>query len=652
MVKMVYLRLAWQTMRKNYRVYLPFLLGSIVMVMMLYTIAALAQTTATAEFAASGTMSLILNLGMIIMVLFSVFFYFYLNGFLNKNRQQEYGLFSVLGMEKHHLVRILLYQMIMLCGISIVCGLAAGVIMDKLMYLLISYLSGLDVPLGISFLPGSAWIAAGCTAAEYAAIFLWSCVGIGKSSPMEMLQQDEAGQKEPKNRWIFAILGLLCLAAGYSIAVQVADPVEAIGYFFVAVILVIIGTYSLFLFGSITLLKMLQKNTRYYYQTRHFLNISNMKYRMFQNAASLANICILSTMILVALSTTISLYAGIDSTIHDILPREYTVSTTVDLSDEASLSSLEKIQQQIDGVAESLYGDASMNRMYIDVNRFLDGNQIVSSQDSQPGMQPIFSKIMLQSEAGQYTDNVLDSGEVAVYTTRPELFSDTLQTRDTALKIQEVHTYDSQDPALSWNSITIDTIPLVTFVVPDTETFRTLSSQITVESDFDAGSAGFGYEEVRQAADHVPEIPIEVKSRAEMKEALIGMYSGLLFVGLFFSVLVLTIIILIMYYKQISEGYEDKKRFEILSNIGLESRDVRRLINQQALWMFFLPLLIALIHILFAYPMISKMVSALISSNNHLFIRVTLICAGIFALVYLIIYRLTARIYYSIVARP
>lgn len=667
MTSPLYLRLAWQTMRKNGKIYVPFLLGSTIMVMMLYAMDALNTASAGQSYFGSGEMNVILTFGFWIMSLFSVFFYAYLNGFLMQNRRQEYGLFSVLGLEKKHLIRILFYQTLMLAGASLLLGFAFGVLLYKLMFLFAARLLGGPVPLGYKIYPSAMLKAGAITLLEYLFIFLLGVWSLRSQNPIDLIRARQQAETEPKNRWLFALAGAVCLIAGYWIALSVKDPLEALFLFFGAVALVIVGTYLMFIWGSISLLKLLEKNKSYYYQTRHFINTSNMKYRMKQNAVSLANICILSTMILVAISTTVSLQAGIRSEAQAMFPRTWSVAITT--GKENIMQVISRLKKDMQGHASdgqflvyggwsALYQESQENENTAVIS--ISGEDITESNASEYMIfYPIVASLSPGIEANydlQWTDGkTMKNDGVYLLSDNPENYED----------LEEIAIGNKTYPVSGVGTgnipglVRYDYIECLEVIFPDLESLPDTLSNMQVVYFYNPvlpdGSPDPNPEEtldnILQYWDDSLYSSYEVSSKAKDQSIMQSFYSSLLFIGIFISILILTIIVLIMYYKQISEGYQDKDRYRILKNAGLEPREVKNIINQQALWMFFLPLIAALIHVLFAYPMISRMLSVLISNTKNVFLIVMAACVLIFALIYLIIYKLTARIYYSIVAR-
>ena len=320
-----YAKLAVGNMKKNGKTYIPYLLTCIITVAMSYMVISLSRNPGLAEMAGGDTLSLSLHLACWITALFALIFLFYTNSFLMKRRKKEFGIFQVLGMEKRHLSRVVWWETVYVAACSLTAGLILGIALDKVMFLLITRGIGGEIPLGF-FLSGTAvWETVVLFASIFLIVFLHGVCQIHRAGPIDMLRDSQAGEREPKTKWVMVILGLACLGAGYYIAVTTTNPLASLLMFFVAVLLVIAGTYLLFTAGSIAFLKTLRKRKSYYYKTRHFIGVSGMIYRMKQNAVGLANICILSTAVLVMVSSTTSLMLGIEDILNVRYPTDLAV---------------------------------------------------------------------------------------------------------------------------------------------------------------------------------------------------------------------------------------------------------------------------------------------------------------------------------------
>ncbi len=659
----VYWNLAIQSLKKNYRISLPFLGGSVIMTAMFYSITSLSFNPGLSEIFGGNVMIELLGMGEKIMMLFTLIFFFYLNSVWFKNRRQENGLFTILGMEKRHLIRIQIYQMAILFVTTLTIGLLLGIGLDKILFMLILKFSGMDPSFGFYISQEGLrdtvlWIGL-C----YAAILIWSIVSTLRFNPLESLHGKQIGEKPIQNRWLLAILGFLCLGSGYAIALTVKDPIAALIYFFVAVILVILGTYLLFAFGSTVIVQILQNNKKFYYQPSHFISVSTMRYRLKQNGVALANIAILSTMVLVALSTTTSLLAGIDSTLDRQYPRSFIVNLVSNLPTSENSSSLGDFSYsglntgngrlstlEIENKVLAIAQECGLNPTNGEV--ILRDGLVVSREDGSSFQTPVidlndFNRIT----QGNYT---LAPGEMISLT--PAIPAGTIlqnemedQSNIDSILIKEVverpdildfliSYFDEQQAMLVGDLRENNPIYHNVFVLFDSESDQSSKAALNFYHALEA---------------QFPEVgAMSVRTKDSDKEEILSVYSGILFIGIYLSVLFLLVVILIMYYKQLSEGLEDQKRFEIMQKIGLETKQIHRIINSQVLLMFFLPLGTALLHICVAYPMIQKILNMLTMGENRIFLLVSALCFLIFSLIYIIIYKLTARTYFKLTCQP
>lgn len=661
MKKHMYWSLALQSLKKNYRISLPFLGGSVIMTAMFYSITSLAFNSELAQTFGGNVMRELLGFGERIMMLFTLIFFFYLNSVLFKNRRQENGLFTILGMEKGHLIRIEVYQILALFLATLGVGLLLGIGLDKILFMLILKFSGMEPSFGFyisheGLQDTSLWIGL-C----YLAILIWSILSTLRSNPLEALHGKQVGEKPIKNRWLLALLGFLCLGSGYAIALSVKDPIAALIFFFLAVILVILGTYLLFAFGSTVIVQILQNNKRFYYKSSHFVSVSTMRYRLKQNGMALANIAILSTMVLVSLSTTTALLAGIDSSLDRQYPRNFIVNllSTFSLNEEIAsneesfvsglntlngLMSTQAIEEKVLAIAQE-YGLNPNNPEVI-----LRDGLVVKTEEGPSFQTPVidladFNRIV----NGNYT---LAPGEMISLT--PEIPTGTLlynqmeEETDPILIKEVVNRPEILDFLI--NSLDERQAMLVGDLKEVTST--NLHVFVLFDSDIDESSKGV-LDFYHTLEEKFPEVGVmTVRTKASDKEEILSVYSGILFIGIYLSVLFLLAVILIMYYKQLSEGLEDQKRFAIMQNIGLEAKQIHKIINDQVIVMFFLPLGVALMHLCFAYPMIQKILNMLTMGENRVFLLVSAICFLIFGLIYIIIYKLTAQTYFKLTCQP
>ena len=637
-------KLALSNLRRNRRTTIPFMLTSALCTLMLYLVISLENSAVVSESFGGAQMQMMLGFGELVIVLFTVIFLFYTNSFLMKQRKREFGLFNILGLAKKDIAMVLFVELLICWGVSLVAGIGLGMILDKGMYLLIGRLMNIDLPLefGISGVDVVQTVL--YTGAVYVLLVVYGFFMVNVSSPIELLHAQAEGEKEPKNRWLLALGGLLCLGAGYGLALWVQNPMDAFVLFFLAVILVIVGTYLLFSAGSIALLNMLQKNRRFYYQTSHFISVSGMKYRMKANAASLANICILSTMVLVALSTTICLVMGMDQSVETAYPRETTLS--IYSQDGNYLQDFDQALAQSGVQATDV-----MAYTLFDIPGTVSGDTVSNlGEYGKPDMR-LFEFIPVgQYNNAEGTDYTLEPGQVLI-NPGSDSWGSSLTIGDRTWSV--AGTVDGFPPSglginMMGNPMLVvlpdeaDIAWLQTLVPEEQRNVTNIFAFNSPDPNRDAGVLKDAFEQVTGARPFGD-------TRQNFALSLQSMYGSFLFVGIFVSILFVMASVLIMYYKQISEGFEDQKRFDIMTRVGLDNRQIRKTIHFQVLAVFFLPLAMAGIHVAFAFPMISKMLALLGMGDITLFMITCLIVFAIFAILYVIVYGLTSRTYYQLV---
>ncbi|WP_301185515.1 ABC transporter permease [Faecalibaculum rodentium] len=637
-------KLALSNLRRNKRTTIPFMLTSALCTLMLYLVISLENSAVVSESFGGAQMQMMLGFGELVIVLFTVIFLFYTNSFLMKQRKREFGLFNILGLAKKDIAMVLFVELLICWAASLVAGIGLGMILDKGMYLLIGRLMNIDLPLEIGISGAAVMQTVIYTGAIYVLLVVYGFFMVNVSSPIELLHAQAEGEKEPKNRWLLALGGLLCLGAGYGLALWVQNPMDAFVLFFLAVILVIVGTYLLFSAGSIALLNMLQKNRRFYYQTSHFISVSGMKYRMKANAASLANICILSTMVLVALSTTICLMMGMDQSVETAYPRETTLS--IYSQDGNYLQDFDQALAQSGVQATDV-----MAYTLFDIPGTVSGDTVSNlGEYGKPDMR-LFEFIPVgQYNNAEGTDYTLEPGQVLI-NPGSDSWGSSLTIGDRTWSV--AGTVDGFPPSglginMMGNPMLVvlpdeaDIAWLQTLVPEEQRNVTNIFAFNSPDPDRDAGVLKDAFEQITGARPFGD-------TRQNFALSLQSMYGSFLFVGIFVSILFVMASVLIMYYKQISEGFEDQKRFDIMTRVGLDNRQIRKTIHFQVLAVFFLPLAMAGIHVAFAFPMISKMLALLGMGDITLFMITCLIVFAIFAILYVIVYGLTSRTYYQLV---
>lgn len=666
MNKFFYVRLAAQNIRKNAGTYIPYICTCVLTIMMFYVIKSLSVNPGLRGAFGGAFLGWLLSLGVYIIGLFSLIFLFYTNSFLMKRRKKEFGLLNILGLEKKHLIRLLFLETLYVGLFSVILGILLGIVLDKAMFLLITKLLGVPVTLGF-FVSGKViGITAGVFCGIFVLIFLKSVPMLQFSNPIELLRGGNMGEREPKVKWFLALLGAGLLAAGYYMSLTVENPVAAVPVIFVAVVLVIIATYLLFTAGSIALLKLLKKNRKFYYKARHFIGISGMIYRMKQNAVGLANICILSTMVLVMISTTGSMMAGIEDTIRGRYPRDFGIYLY-----GADREQLESLQREVSLLAEEeqLAVNNDLSSYYLCVSTLQRGNVYLSDKtvlkeagtiQTLNGMTQVYIVALSDYNRQMGKAEALQADEVLVYYNREEIDNKTLVLMDTEYKIIQVLQEFPENGESMANMVSSHNI-----VVTD-EVFETLRRQMEADSDnlYSSRLCYYGFDTVadeevqkifrnklagRIAGEQGLDYTIEIRS--ENRTGIMELYGGLFFLGAFLGILFVMAMVLIIYYKQISEGHEDRERFAIMQNVGMSRGEVKAAIHSQVLTVFFLPLIAVGIHVAAAFPVLKAMLALLNMVNVRLYVLFTLGCFLVFAVLYTLIYGVTAKAYYRIVSR-
>lgn len=609
----------------------------------------------------SNTMMTMMSMCSVMIALFAIIFLFYTNSFLVKRRKKEFGVFNILGMEKSHIAKTMAWENFYVTLISIAGGLVIGIALDKAMFLLIAQVLNEEISLGF-FISDKAIIS---TVVMFCIIFLLILLNsirqIKTANPIELLTAGNAGEREPKTKWVLTILGLLSLGTGYYIALAIKNPLTALVYFFFAVILVIIGTYMLFTAGSIALLKILRKNKKYYYKTKHFTSISGMIYRMKQNAVGLANICILSTAVLVMVSSTSSLMLGMQDVIATRYPDDFIVYSN-ETSEERAYESFDAIRELQE--EQNLNVTSEREYRYLVFPAFINGDTFEVTRDANFSSLGNLNNLIFVSLSDYNrvmgTDKTLAEDEILVYSDRLQFDYPTLKIFDREYSVKE------KIDEFIGNGLIVAVAANTQFIVlpdgTDIEELYALQKEAlsdgASEIQYYYGFNSDADEETQRAfyrtlledyVGHGYEGTIE--SKVDSRSEFVGLYGGFFFIGIFLGILFIMATVLIIYYKQISEGYDDKQRYEIMQKVGMTHQEIKNSIHSQVLTVFFLPLIVAGIHIAVAFPIITKLLALLNLLNVQLFLTCTVVCYVVFAVMYLLIYLLTARTYYKIVSK-
>lgn len=673
-----YEKLAYTGIKKNKKLYTPYILTCIGMVMMTYIISFLTSSETIKSMPGGNEIQGFLGMGFGVMSVFSLIFLFYTNSFLLRRRKKEFGLYNILGMGKKNLAVVLMWESLFIAGISIVCGIFSGVVFSKLAELcLIKMLQG-TAEFGMTVKFSSIWQTALLFAGIFLLIFINSLRQIHLTNPIELLHSENAGEKPPKANWILAVAGAVILGGAYYLAVTIDEPITALTLFFVAVIMVIIATYLLFVAGSVALCKILQKNKKYYYKTNHFVSVSSMIYRMKRNGAGLASICILCTMVLVMVSSTVCLYWGTEDSLRTRYPRHINIQANVSDYSEIDSERLDQIRSVaceetaklgaepknvLDYRVAAVAGyDVADGVIDVDVNNLTELSDVwqifivpVEDYNRLMGKNVTLDEdeaIIYTTKMGQYDNSTIAIGNSDPLRIKERVTDfvdngvDAMQifpsmcifVSDFNEKIEPIKAYkdNNGDPIIQYSWFYAFDLDL------NDET------QIELEKTLSNKMLAIQKQAVSETGDE--DFYIVCEGVSAERAGFYGLYGGLFFLGVLLGIVFIFAAVLIIYYKQVSEGYEDQSRFDIMQKVGMTKKEIRKSINSQILTVFFLPLVTAGIHLAFAFPLIKKLLMLFSLTNTGLLIGVTVACYLIFALFYVIVYRLTSGAYYSIVS--
>ena len=668
----VYPKLAWEGIRKNKRLYVPYIAMGALMVMMYYLLRFLQDSPVIGVMRGAVTLSTVLPMGYAVIAIFSIIFLFYTNSFLIRQRYREFGLYNILGMNKQNVCMIMVWESIFVGGLAIVTGLAAGILLSKGAELVLFNLVHMDISFDLRISAVSVFYTITGYIIIYLMLLLNSVIKVWFAKPLDLLKSNRVGEKMPKRTWVYAAVGMVLLGAAYYLAVSIKEPLTALMYFFLAVIMVIIGTYALFMAGSVVLCRILQKNKRYYYQPNHFISVSSMMYRMKRNGAGLASICILLTMVLVMLSSTTSLYFGIEDSLVGRYP--HSVNVVVGFSDVEDLNS-ENLKKLYEAVRENspevketdCYTMGGTSGLFSDQGINLDVTSVdVSINDYE---QVGTLQVMSLEEYNRLcdADETLNADECLLYANRITYDSDTFTIVDgSSYKVKKM-----LDNCVKDGDLDSMMNPSMIMVVPDFEEclktvsdFRTRTEGTVMALRWKCGYDVESTEQETKEAEAIEEslarlsetksvdglIFYSVDSREDNRESFYDLNGSLFFLGIVLSTVFLLAEVMIIYYKQLSEGYEDYTRYEIMQKVGMTKQDIRKSINSQMLTVFFSPLLMAGLHLCFAFPFLWKIMMMFGLNNRTLIIAITVICYIIFGIFYAVVYKITSNLYFHIVS--
>lgn len=660
MRNVLYPKLAANNIKKNKKTYFPYLLTCLLTVMMFYDLLLVSTNPALNQMPGATDLRLILNFAVSITGGFSAIFLFYTNSFLIRQRKKEMGLYQVLGMDKKNLTKMMVWESIYTAGAGILGGILAGIVFGRLIFLVLLKLIRFDVAFRFSVEPEAILITAVLFGGIFLVVLLWNIFQVQRVNPVELLQGARKGEKEPKANWLIAVLGILLLGTGYYIAQTTESPLSAIVKFFIAVILVILGTYALFTAGSVALLKLLRKNKSYYYQTRHFISISGLIYRMKQNAVGLANICIMSTIVLVLVSVTASLYIGMEDIMNTRFKTEFSA-----VSGDTSLKNIETMNQIVE---EELHNHGlqisyEQKYRYVPLSAMKQDNELEFDVDSGNGYDADAMRGMCVIPLADYNalegtnvslaqdevltyfpDEEFDSGEIVVggetYHIKENLKESNLQKKKEVNVTKNVYLIVADETAAEH---------MIQLYGP-TRYPITMQYLLNFDMKGDEAAKSEALASMKTRMETNGEVSsCYVEYREAYAQEFYGVYGGFLFLGIFVGFLFLMATVLIIYYKQISEGYDDQERYQIMQKVGMSRKEVKGSIRSQILTVFFVPLLMAILHVTVAFKPITKLLLVFNLSDTHLSMVCTIAVAAVFAMFYVIVFAITSREYYKIV---
>ncbi|MEZ7735604.1 ABC transporter permease [Gemella sp. 27098_8_149] len=664
-----YSKFALNNLVKNKKFIIPYVLSAIFTIMSFYILSSLAFGDNLNKLPNGiDATKQVLSLGIIVIAIFSIIFLFYTYSFLVKRRVKEFGLYSVLGMTKKQIAKILVLETIFIAVTTIVLGIGLGIIFDKLMLLVLLKLFSAGVSFGFSITPIAIVFSVLLFGFIYFLLLVYTVIKIARLRIVALLKDENKGEKEPKSRWILALIGLALIGYGYYTAQTVQNPIKALLVFFYAVVAVIIGTYLVFMAVSITVLKIMKNNKNFYYKPKNFISVSGLLYRMKRNAVGLANICILSTMVLVTMGSTSALYAGMEKSYNERFPRQLMIagynSTSeklkeiennaklaakeagTEVEDLVSYNSLPMVGRLVEDKFnfESNVGvDLSNVKMIVvlqlkDYNKFANKNKTLESNEillhidkkgdyNHNSISLNGSDYKIKEKLSEFPGTI-GSATANIMDTYYAVVKDEKEATKLATKLTELSSKELEKRGISIQTGTPTLQNYVAFNIKDTtkeakviESFKKLEKQ-----------SG-----------------IEIEGKEENKLTFRGVFASFLFIGVFISFIFVISQVVIMYYKQISEGYEDKGNFEIMRKVGITDKQIKQSIRSQVLLIFFSPLIIATLHTIVAYPFIEKILRLFLITDSSIFLQALAVTIVVFAIFYLIVYAITSKIYYRII---
>lgn len=652
--RVFYPRLAMSNLLRNRRTYLPYLLACVVSIFTFYTMLSIKNNGALNGIRGESVVESFTTIGLVILAIFCSVLLFYTNSFLVKRRKKELGLYSILGMEKRNIAILMFFETVFVAIAALVVGIGSGALFSQLIFWVLLRMMRYPVMMEMAFNPSSIGITAAFFGLLFLLAFATNLLQVHLASPTTLMAGANQGEKEPKASWLLTVVGLLCLGSGYFIALYYTAPLETLGSFFIAVGLVIVGTYCLFTSGSIALLKLMRKNNKFYYKPEHFISVSGMIYRMKQNAAGLATICILSCMVLVTVTSTVFLNIGAEDSIETGFPSDYELIFDAPEDADILLAGAMDAAQKSAVTLTNIRDFHSVSMVTFEENEGFESNG--TQQDSFSHLTFFSLQSLEEYNRNEGTSRKLEQDEALIFITGGQYKEDSLTLNGISYRLHPIEQLGKE------KSVTFGIGRSIVLVLADNKSIdeqlaiagltaqprRTLSFDIEAEDEphqkfataydkFVGGLSTEGYFEYR-----VQEV---------MRNEWYASNGVFLFLGLYLGILFMLAAALIIYYKQLSEGYDDAKRFEILQKVGMGEAEVKKTINRQILIVFFLPLLVAILHVTVAFFPISRVMVIFGIMNIPLLLATGLATILAYALVYLLVFRRTARTYFAIVRR-
>ena len=654
-------KLAVSNLIKNRKLYYPFALAVLLAVTITYLFYSLTLNPNIGKIRGGETISMTLGLGMVIVTIASAIIVFYANSFVMKNRSKELGIYGMLGLEKRHLISMVFKELLIFGSLTLTAGLGLGALFDKLIFALLLKLMNMKVELVATFQPSVFILVTLIFGAIFLGLIFINAFRIARMNALQLSREKASGEKKGRFLGLQTILGLISLGAGYYLAITVENPLSAVLIFFVAVLLVIFGTYLLFNAGITVFLQILKKNKRYYYQPNNMISVSNLIFRMKKNAVGLATIAILSTMVLVTMSATTSVFKASETFKKVMNPHDFGITgQNVEkedieklLSQYASDKGLTVTKKEV--LTYSNFGVANQ-----------EGTKLTIFEKGQNRVQPktifmVFDQKDYENMTGQKL--ALSGKEVGLFTKNKELQGQkelTLNDQTYTIKEEIKKDFILEHVPNQYNILTSDYNYLV---VPDLKAFLDQYPNSSIFNQYYGGmNVTASEEEQLKIADDYSKFVnnfnrelnkegsyVYGSNLADSSAQMSALFGGVFFIGIFLSIIFMVGTVLVIYYKQISEGYEDRERFIILQKVGLDQKQIKQTINKQVLTVFFLPLLFAFLHLAFAYHMLSLILKVIGVLDATMMLTVTLSICAIFLIVYVLIFMITSRSYRKIV---